>query len=129
MLANEEIRTIISALGAGIGADFDAGKLRYGRIIIMTDADVDGSHIRTFVVDIFSLDKCAELVENGYLYIAQPPLYKIKKGRKEQYLKDTPALETFLLGQATRSLSLETALGDVIEEEALDAVFENIRGI
>ena len=126
MLSNEEIRTIISALGSGIGADFDTEKLRYGRIIIMTDADVDGSHIRTLLLTFF-FRQMNTLVTQGHLYIAQPPLYKVKRGKTERYLKDDNALEEFLAGQAVRSLQLHTASGSVLEGDVVAAQFEHVR--
>jgi DNA gyrase subunit B len=124
MLGSQEIGTLITALGTGIGrgepdqGGFDIAKLRYHRIVIMTDADVDGSHIRTLLLTFF-FRQMPDLIDRGHLYIAQPPLYRAKRGNDERYLKDDPALEEFLLDKALNDARLTYADGQVMEKEEL----------
>jgi len=109
MIGSEEIRTMIAALGCGIGAeDFDIGRLRYHRVIIMTDADVDGSHIRTLLLTFF-YRQLPELINHGYIYIAQPPLYRAKRGKAETYIKDDRELDAFLVKRGVEGRSVRFA--------------------
>ncbi len=114
VLSNEEIRTMITAIGTGIGADdFDITKARYHRIVIMTDADVDGAHIRTLLLTFF-YRQMPQLVEHGYIYIAQPPLYKIKRRKREQYIESDAELTSVLLDFGSEGLTVTTMDGDEV---------------
>jgi DNA gyrase subunit B len=120
MLSSDEIRTMIAALGCGIGTeDFDLAKLRYHRIIIMTDADVDGSHIRTLLLTFF-YRQMKPLIDSGYIYIAQPPLFRVKRGKTETFIKDERELESYLVHRATESRVVKLADGSELSGAELE---------
>ncbi len=124
-LSSEEIKNIITALGTGIGDDFDVEKIRYKKIIIMTDADVDGSHIQTLIMTFF-FNHLQEVIEKGYLYIAQPPLYRYKKGKIEKYLKDDKALNEFLIEQGINAIDIEGVGKPELKELLKNAAYYKI---
>jgi len=126
MLGSDEIKTMIAALGCGIGTeDFDISKLRYHRVIIMTDADVDGSHIRTLLLTFF-YRQMRPLVERGYVYIAQPPLFRAKRGRSEVFIRDERALETYLMKRAVESRVVVLPDGTQMSGEQLEHQLEKL---
>ena len=129
MLSSQEIGTLITALGTGIGrSEFDIERLRYHRIIIMTDADVDGAHIRTLLLTFF-FRQMPQIIEGGYLYIAQPPLYKVSRGKSEVYLKDQQALEDHLIRQGVEGAILRLGTGEEIIGADLARVVDEARGV
>jgi DNA gyrase subunit B len=131
MLSSAEIGTLIAALGCGIGhpdqgGSFDIEKLRYHQVVLMTDADVDGSHIRTLLLTFF-FRQMPELIEKGYLYIAQPPLFRVRRGKKDIYLKDQPALDRDFLEHGVAALGLRASKGPLLSGEPLLRLAERLR--
>jgi DNA gyrase subunit B len=127
MLSNEEIRTLITALGTGIGKeDFDVEKIRYHKVILMTDADVDGSHIRTLLLTFF-FRQMPQVIEKGYLYIAQPPLFKVKKGKEEMYVKDEKSLAQRLLEWSAGKLALTTGAKKTLQGGSMLELAQRLR--
>jgi len=129
MLGSQEIGNLVMALGTGIGRDeFDISKLRYHKIVIMTDADVDGAHIRTLLLTFF-YRQMPELIENGHLYIAQPPLYKVARGRSEVYIKDQAGLEDYLIEQGVDGAILKLGTGEEITGQDLRRIIDEARTV
>ena len=126
IIQNQEIRTLITALGTGIGDDdFDVSKIRYHKIIIMTDADIDGSHIRTLLLTFF-FRTMVDVINRGYLYFAQPPLYKVKKGKQEWYVKDESSLDDVILAEGLENIVVLNADGHLLDVKVLINVVKNL---